>query len=104
MATGTIHRPDYSTWANALSPINVNSFDQISSGGGLKFYVVAYTGSDSDAPITNSGTWWWNVIVMGTTNRMTQIATIIYSSNRNEMWFRVRHDTNWFGWYKLTGQ
>lgn len=103
MASGKIKCPNFSLQAGKVNMQSANSFSQVSSGGGMMFWVVSYSGSDPDAPVTANANW-WNVIVLGTTNRMTQIATIIYPDYRNKMFFRVRHDNTWYGWYALTGQ
>lgn len=84
----------YGKWGSQLS-----SFAAIPSRTGM--YSVVYTNSsDSDAPITTSGIWWWNVIQFGSSSRITQIAYSAFR-NRDTVWFRQKHDNTWYGWYKL---
>lgn len=66
---------------------------------------VRYTSvSDPDAPDTTAGTYWWNVIqVCLEPNRIFQIASSTFNQ-RDVLYFRVKHDKNWYGWYYVIGQ
>lgn len=58
------------------------------------FYNVTYSGTDQDAPITDSGDWSWNVINIGDTQtyaKTTQIAFCPVSGYFSDMWIRHRH-------------
>ena len=60
--------------------------------------------SDPDAPDTTAGTYWWNVIqVCLEANRIFQIASSTFNQ-RDVLYFRVKHDNNWYGWYYVIGQ
>lgn len=60
--------------------------------------------SDPDAPDTTAGTYWWNVIqVCLAENRIFQIASSTFNQ-RDVLYFRVKHDDNWYGWYYVIGQ
>lgn len=61
------------------------------------------TAADVDAPNADSKLHWWNVIQICTAeNRILQIAVDAFF-DRNVVFFRVKHDNNWYGWYKLVG-
>jgi hypothetical protein len=78
----------------------VSSFSQIPTEAG--FYMVVYTGTDSQAPSQNSAARWWNVIQIGVADRLVQIANNAFSY-RNQVFIRVKHDSTWHGWYKFEG-
>lgn len=75
------------------------SFDAIPEKAG--WYNIVYTGSDTNAPVTTNAPWWWDVLQIGSYSRRVQIAFNCFR-DRNIVWFRVKHDDNWYGWYKLT--
>ena len=60
--------------------------------------------SDPEAPDVTTGTYWWNIIqVCLAENRILQIASSAFSQ-RDVLYFRVKHDNNWYGWYYVIGQ
>lgn len=70
--------------------------------GEYEFFYVVYDGVDEDAPQKASRAWWWNGIVFGVPNRITQIAFSAFDV-RNDIYLRQKHDSYWYGWYKITG-
>ncbi len=60
--------------------------------------------SDPEAPDVTMGTYWWNIIqVCLAENRILQIASSAFNQ-RDVLYFRVKHDNNWYGWYYVIGQ
>jgi hypothetical protein len=60
--------------------------------------------SDPEAPDATMGTYWWNIIqVCLAENRILQIASSAFNQ-RDVLYFRVKHDNNWYGWYYVIGQ
>jgi len=80
--------------------IFVNSFSEIPTEEG--FYTVTYSGTDVNAPLQTSWPWWWNVIQIGMSTRLTQIAFCPYRE-RDCAFMRVKHDDTWYGWFKFQG-
>jgi hypothetical protein len=83
---------------------SLTSFIEVYFSSGIRIGGVAIQGtSDADAPITDSGYYWWNVITFGVSNRITQIAVQAYIgySYTNYMYVRERHDNQWSGWVKV---
>ena len=81
-------------------PWTLSSFSQIPTEAG--FYMVTYSGTDTEAPITTISDYWWNIIQIGVASRLVQIANNAYL-NRNKVFMRVKHDSKWYGWFKFEG-
>ena len=76
----------------------VESFSALPTDTG--FYNVAYTSSsDADAPLTSSGTYWWNVIQFGRDSRLIQIAVNAFA-HKGIFYMREKHDSTWYGWFQ----
>lgn len=102
-ATGTLKdaEDDIEDLQDSVSYLTYGNFSQIPNDDNIRFCCVTYQGTDSDAPDTNDGPWWWNVIQFGNPLRLIQIAWCPYR-NRDKLYMRQRHDTNWHGWYILS--
>lgn len=82
-----------------------SSFSEIDiSNAGLSFWEVVRNGSDPDEPPVTVTDYprWWNVLVFGSGNRKVMIASNAFQ-NRDKLYFKVRHDDTWYGWYTLGG-
>lgn len=90
--------------ANALTYHAYGSFAEITVESLSKAASVYYSGSDPNAPETDSNIYWWNVFQFGEANRLTQIASGAYHHMKRGLYARTKHDGNWSNWFYLPTQ
>ena len=61
---------------------------------------------DSESPLPDEETCWWNVMQISANVNASRILQVAHNafSKRNIIYFRIKHDTTWHGWYALTGE
>lgn len=103
----------YATGINQSSNVDVRVLGQITSFANIpitytNFAKINYSGSDTNAPITSTGTWWWNVLTIcaGNSRRVTQMAFSVFrrSGYNGCVFIRQRHDSIWTSWFKIDAE
>ncbi len=90
--------------ANALTYHTYGSFAEITVESLSKAASVYYSGSDPNAPETDSNIYWWNVFQFGEANRLTQIASGAYHHMKRGLYVRTKHDASWSNWIYIAPQ
>lgn len=100
---------NFTKWILYGEEHEVTSFASL-DGKGEGLFNIQYVGADSDAPVTTSDSWFWHVINIpyyhptdGNLVRSLQIAVCPFRS-RETVYFRVKHDSTWYGWFTLRNQ
>lgn len=98
---------NYTSFASMQSAIDdfTNGNNHLRRQKTFIWCIVNYSGSDVDAPVTTSATYWWNVLTIGShannDKRQTQIAFSCFN-NRQHIYLRQWHDTTSYGWYDIS--